>query len=539
MNTMDVIKVRVDKDTVLPIQEFLKLQNLPATHKKIQRALEKLYFFNEQQKEPLFHFPKIGSEFMPLTIDCYRITDSKEHNACYKPGLHVVEFSKWVLEASDHSLLKTLAHELKHAEQDVPSIQNIQNNALKYHQLAFLQEAQAFAFGRYVAWLDGEKDPEYDAIKKKKQNIRVAHARALKQELRRLFHSVYKDRFDHWRLISPDDTGLERIPKEFRFPCDLMPILRKTPRKAHAPDIVLKKQLQKKEFINELRKNPNQLVPIEYTPQEAQDIAYLLSAALFREGFSKEHREQDMLLLEILLKLKDTKGYYLLYPHVIDSAMRNFPLTKGKENEYTKALDAFSKGELSREDLLNFVHQYNEVSRSKIPTVSLLDVDPQKYTLPKQGPIKDFIRKQSQPLNNWVESELCDNGFIRQNGYDREGRLKFLATYDDTGHKCDIHYFLNEQEQEKMPEWIARENWLLPPYHDDPWYCQTLYNKKDNTWRTSIYRWDCKKDRPGKFLYGTITDDKGRSKNCDEQGREIVERPSIMKAICEKILKKR
>ena len=55
-NTMDVIWVRLDKDTVLPITEFFQRKELTGFTKRIQQDLERLYKLNEEHT--LFHFPE-------------------------------------------------------------------------------------------------------------------------------------------------------------------------------------------------------------------------------------------------------------------------------------------------------------------------------------------------------------------------------------------------------------------------------------------------------------------------------------------------
>ena len=162
-NTMDVIFV----DYVLPgepkdaekhrvtLKEFLALpqEQLTEQNQKVQKALGQLYQLNDRES-PLFNsFPERED---PLVIDCTPVEGN--FSAHYLIKDNKVKLEKSALESTELWLLDTFAHELKHAEQVSEEHYKMnddaqKNDGLKYHQLGYLAEAQAYAFGSYVTYL--------------------------------------------------------------------------------------------------------------------------------------------------------------------------------------------------------------------------------------------------------------------------------------------------------------------------------------------------------------------------------------------------
>ena len=262
-NTMDVIFV----DYLLPgepedaekhrvtLKEFLALpqEQLTEQNQKVQKALGQLYKLNDR-KPPLFHsFPK--REAGPLVVDCTPI-EKANFAACYVTDENKIKIVKSELESTELWLLDTFAHELKHAEQISEEYYKMdgdaqKNDGLKYHQLRYLDEAQAYAFGSYVTYLFQleSSSPKtqwrydklvYPVLEKHTQGKSIddfydIQCEMMKEVLLLLYkNEAYRDKFD---LISPilrKDKGFTEgdIPNSFHFknPEEALSLLEDMPR---------------------------------------------------------------------------------------------------------------------------------------------------------------------------------------------------------------------------------------------------------------------------------------------------------------------
>jgi|GEM_PF-2640330 len=261
-NTMDVIFVdyllpgETKKQTV-PLKEFLTLpqDQLTEQNQKIQKALGQLYKLNDREP-PLFHsFPK--REVGPLVIDCTPITEGN-FGAHYVSGENKVEIVESELESTELHLIDIFAHELKHAEQFSEELNEIWNKSKKddglaFHQLGYLIEAQAYAFGNYVTYLFQLESsypeihwrydkPIYPILEKHTQGKSIDNFSDFQCEImEKVLPIIYEDELyrDEYDLRSPilrRDKGLtvEDIPVSFHFKQSgvILSLLKDMPREA-------------------------------------------------------------------------------------------------------------------------------------------------------------------------------------------------------------------------------------------------------------------------------------------------------------------
>ena len=153
------------------ITDFFKVSpdELTETERKVQNALKLIYELNEKDP-PLFQkFPDFRSDERPLTINLTSAEKDQENVwAAFIPVDNSIIFQR----AQDPvSLISTLAHELKHAEQcDEEVYKKVfgWQDSYELQQLNFLQEAQAYAFGGRVSYeIYGKAEDEETELYKK------------------------------------------------------------------------------------------------------------------------------------------------------------------------------------------------------------------------------------------------------------------------------------------------------------------------------------------------------------------------------------
>lgn len=276
-NTMDVIFV----DYLLPnepegttphhvtLKEFLALpqDQLTEQNQKVQKVLGQLYQLNDREP-PLYHsFPKrnVG----PLIIDCTPICNpSISFTACYYELDNCVGIKESALELTELSLLGVFAHELKHAEQFSEETYKIYENTqeddgLGFHQLEYLAEAQAYAFGGYVEYLVGLNSSDGNSLldvgspfelpmikeylpilerhtkDKSVDNFSDIEYEIMEKILPILYYTQYRRNYDRIKPISKEDKGLteDDIPNSFHFknPREAFLLLKDMPREAMTP----------------------------------------------------------------------------------------------------------------------------------------------------------------------------------------------------------------------------------------------------------------------------------------------------------------
>ena len=126
---------------------YLNPEYLPQRERHFQNAMKDLYYY--AHNFPLFtSFPDHGPD-KPLTIDITKFP--KNAAGCYSLLYNTICISD---KTDPDSILLSLAHELKHAEQSSQEETKARRSSnLFYHQLGFLGEAQAFSFEIYIAML--------------------------------------------------------------------------------------------------------------------------------------------------------------------------------------------------------------------------------------------------------------------------------------------------------------------------------------------------------------------------------------------------
>jgi len=264
-NTMDVIFV----DYLLPnepegttphhvtLKEFLALppEKLTEQNQKIQKALGQLYKLNDREP-PLFHsFPK--REAGPLVINCGYAAYQNLY-AYYEPNENKVALADNALAATELYLLSTFAHELKHAEQTSEEHYSLQRkmqrkDGLAYHQLRYLNEAQAYAFGSYVLYLSQLNTypkglvwlhdlPTFPILERHSKEQHIDDFRDIEYEMmKEVLPLLYQTEgcradYDDIKPISEEDIGLmeAEIPASFHFkhPREALLLLQDMPREA-------------------------------------------------------------------------------------------------------------------------------------------------------------------------------------------------------------------------------------------------------------------------------------------------------------------
>ena len=126
---------------------YLNPEYLPQRERHFQNAMKDLYYY--AHNFPLFtSFPDHGPD-KPLTIDITKFP--KNADGSYSSLYNDISISD---RTNSNSILLSLAHELKHAEQtSQEEMMARYNSNLAYHQLGFLGEAQAYSFEIYIAML--------------------------------------------------------------------------------------------------------------------------------------------------------------------------------------------------------------------------------------------------------------------------------------------------------------------------------------------------------------------------------------------------
>jgi len=261
-NTMDDIWIEFvlpgRKDIrLISIKDFLKLKSeqLTEQNQKIQKVLGRLYLLNAK-KPHLFHsFPKRKAG--PLTINCVHAAYQNLY-AYYDPNENKIALADNSLAATELYLLSTLAHELKHAEQTSEEHYSLQKrmqekDGLGYHQLRYLNEAQAYAFGSYVLYLSQlNAYPKglvwlhdlsaFPILEKHSKGQHIDDFRDVEYEMmKEVLPLLYQTEdcradYDDIRPISEEDIGLTEaeIPASFHFkhPKEALLLLEDMPREA-------------------------------------------------------------------------------------------------------------------------------------------------------------------------------------------------------------------------------------------------------------------------------------------------------------------
>ena len=340
-NTMDVVFV----DYLLPdgtkpqrvtLKEFLALpqDQLTKQNQKIQKVLGQLYKLNDR-KPPLFHsFPKrnVG----PLVIDCTPVT-SKPYGACYylaKNKIGLVELE--LISSTELSLLRSFAHELKHAEQTSEehySLQNKmrENDGLGFHQLEYLAEAQAYAFGGYVAYLAYLEslspkpqwkydDAVFPTLKEHSKEGKIDAFSDIECEMiKKILPVLYNDEtyydFDLDAPISNKDKGLteEEISASFRFKDkrEALSLLKDMPRYARKPSgIACQILADHSEICEVINKGSTETLKRLFQEKlksgeiSSSEILQIIKEVFTKRDYSLENAEQTKKMLSFFLDLK-------------------------------------------------------------------------------------------------------------------------------------------------------------------------------------------------------------------------------------------
>ena len=221
---------------------YLNPEYLPQRERYFKTAMKDLYHY--AQNFPLFSsFPNHGPT-KPLTID---ITNFPENAAgCYSLLYNTICISD---KTDPDSILLSLAHELKHAEQSSQEETTARRSSnLFYHQLGFLGEAQAFSFEIYVSMLIAKTNKysrekflslvqnnifedyisnTFEIIdyhyKTSLENNTDLNAQQIQQDLILAGLSClskdsnYKRHYDEYRVINDNETDISCIPESFHL----------------------------------------------------------------------------------------------------------------------------------------------------------------------------------------------------------------------------------------------------------------------------------------------------------------------------------
>lgn len=263
------------KIKTVTIPEFLAIdpKNLSEIEQNIQRAIRLVYDLNGKDPPLYRKFPTFRSKTEPLTID---ITTAGNNGENYAAAFGVHD-NRVTFEAIDdpNVLILSLAHELKHAEQtDEESYKWYQraidgmhmNNAYAWHQLEFMNEAQAYITGAraYYEITGATENSRFwevktyaNIVKKygKSLSLNQLEEEAIKAELNenllkgKLF-AVYKDYYDATAPIGEQDKGLDCIPEALHLSPELLSEFQKVPRIARTINGKLL-QAQKNKHVDE------------------------------------------------------------------------------------------------------------------------------------------------------------------------------------------------------------------------------------------------------------------------------------------------
>ncbi len=342
-NTMDVIFVDyfpnepedAEKHRVT-LKEFLALpqDQLAKQNQKSQKVLGQLYKLNDREPPLFLSFPK--REVGPLVIDCTPITN-RPFGACYvidKNKIKLVELE--LISSTELSLLRSFAHELKHAEQFSEELCSLKRkmrgkDGLAYHQLGYLEEAQAYSFGGYVAYL-----AYLESLSPKSQwkyddavfPILERHAKGKNidafsdiecEMIKKILPVLYNDEtyyyFDLDAPISNKDKGLteEEIPASFRFkdPREAFSLLKGMPQYAREPlgrsYQILVDHSEICEVINKgSTETLKRLVQEKLKSGEisSSEILQIIKGVFTKRDYSLENAEQTKKMLSFFLDLK-------------------------------------------------------------------------------------------------------------------------------------------------------------------------------------------------------------------------------------------
>ena len=121
------------------------------------------------------------------------------------------------------------------------------------------------------------------------------------------------------------------------------------------------------------------------------------------------------------------------------------------------------------------------------------------------------------PISDTYKTEINDKfETVSKTGY-KDGKITEYSRYFE-GKKTDATYIPTPSDEKNLTEWISREQWLYPEIHGESLYTRCIFNKKEGTTKTLIYSHE-ENGKLGKFLYGTITDAKGKRQRCDAKGK--------------------
>lgn len=315
-NSMDVIKVKYGNQEVKPLKEFLKLnrEELSDAEQKVQEAIKVLYEMNDKDPPLYLEFPPCNENF-PLMIDVTTYTTKVGAAAIYAPVTNQIQFQQI---DKIQPLVVSLAHELKHAEQNSSELLNrVLKGTYESIQLRYLEEAQAYAFdGRIQAELFNmpiqDQDPFgetpiYQEMLKKYESlplaerIKKAEEDAIIQLLPKLWNgSLYTLEYEMLHPVDLNDpTYVKKLPESFHLSDRILEKLKETP-KAAQTNVGKIKQFIKTGDLDGVLKTLDQGDLPAFSAQES-------FAAMIKNGSFQQ--------LDQFLKMKNAEGNWLLSPN--------------------------------------------------------------------------------------------------------------------------------------------------------------------------------------------------------------------------------
>lgn len=256
-NSMDTILVKYSGGKKpISIQEFLSLppEKLTSLEHKIQEATSLIYNLNGK-KPPIYKNFHNQNPEKPLTINCVNPKFLMGIVAYYSDSDNEIGFVN-----GNENLVKSLAHELKHAEQHAQSeIQQIfdgKDNKAK-QELLLLDEAESFFTGA-MAFVETHQDPTqqdyfdeqyqkfsqeclekagHKDIQEIKQKMMENWIQQLNPETATICGlGYYLNQTEAAFLIHETDAGLNKIPAHFGLTSDFLKVLSRIPKNPKAAE---------------------------------------------------------------------------------------------------------------------------------------------------------------------------------------------------------------------------------------------------------------------------------------------------------------
>ena len=368
----------------VPIKEFLAIS--PDSLSKAERNLQKVLYliYNNNEHSEIYHkFPK---REQPLLIEYSSRLDDELGR--YYPDINKIKLRIDLLNSE--RLLKTLAHELKHAEQWFDK-DKIELNSYQNHQLEVLAEAQAFACGQYVQ----EKCFNKLSEKKKKMGFEEALINAVfLRKMTNIFEGCMQSKYMIDHLEDFFELGIYSLYKE-----DLYDKYSGSYRDKGLTDIPDSFGIDKQDKVKILNFLNENIKKKSMTPK-----------GIFIEAFEQE----DIPRLNALLRAKRCTGEYFLSDDLFQEVLLVAAFKSKAVFDACQNSDRLTKKDCEEGlfEVTNLMHRYSEKEideRLQIFNALILLKDKNGKFILSRRKIEETLKMQ---LENGTNSIL--NSFIKQ-----------------------------------------------------------------------------------------------------------------------------